>query len=393
MVVAMLVAGNQAAEITLSKYGAKADGKSDDSTALLNAWKDACNAVGGSKLVIPKGTYMLGPVKFSGPCQGPMIIQAMGATFLAPADPAKFNGQNGWVLFHILNNFQLLGGTFDGKGQTAWQKNDWKGESCLKSGKCSSIPINLSFYKITNSLVQGTTSVDSKQFHMNLLHCENLTLNQVSIKAPADSSNTDGIHIGRSNHINITNTNIQTGDDCISLGDGSQEVDITKVRCGPGHGIAIGSLGRYNNEEEVRGIRVRNCTLTNTMYGLRLKTWPSAPQPGVARDLNFEDIIMNNVSTPILIDQEYCPHNQCNMKTPSKIKISDVTFKNVRGTSASNVAMKLQCSKGNPCQNVKLADINLEYRGTNGTATSECGNIQPTTSGKLFPPPCAVKSA
>lgn len=354
----------------------------------MNAWKDACKSAGESKLVIAKGSYMVGPIKFQGPCQGPITLQAIGAEFLAPEDPSKFNSQSGWVLFDTINNFHLSGGIFNGRGQSGWKKNDWNSANCLKSNKCASLPINIQFYKITNSLLEGVKSVDSKQFHMNLLHCKNLTLLKTTIQAPEDSHNTDGIHIGRSSNINITDADIKTGDDCISLGDGSQQIDIQNVRCGPGHGIAIGSLGKYNNEEEVVGVRVKNCTLTNTMFGTRLKTWPSSPLPGIARDLHFDDIVMNNVSTPILIDQEYCPHNQCDLKVPSKVQISEVSFNNVRGTSASNVAMKLQCSKGNPCKNVELGNINLEYHGLNGTATSECGNVKPTLKGKQFPPAC-----
>lgn len=385
----MLVARNEAAEFTLQKYGAKADGKSDDSMAITKAFTDACKSVDPSRLVIPKGTYMVGPIKFTGPCQAPITIQADGAVFIASVDPAQFKNTNGWIFFQSINNFTMTGGTFDGQGKTAWKQNDWGGENCLKSGKCASLPINLQFYKITNSVIKGMASLDSKQFHMNLLHCKNMTLQGIKITAPEESLNTDGIHIGRSSFINITDADIKTGDDCISLGDGSQNIDIQKVRCGPGHGIAIGSLGRYNNEQEVHGVRVKNCTLTNTMFGTRLKTWPASPLNGVARDLHFDDIIMNNVSTPILIDQEYCPHNQCNLKAPSKIKISEVSFKNIRGTSASKVAMKLQCSKGNPCQNVELSNINLAYHGTNGSATTECGNIKPTLTGQLFPPVCA----
>lgn len=170
--------------------------------------------------------------------------------------------------------------------------------------------LQLSFIK--NSTVSDITSKDSKNFHVNVLGCKNLTFQHFTINAPGDSINSDGIHIGRSLGINVLNTNIGTGDDCISLGDGSKQVTITNVTCGPGHGISVGSLGKYNVEEPVEGIIVKNCTLMNTSNGVRIKTWPASPAAGTASDMHYEDIIMVNVSNPILIDQEYCPHNLCN---------------------------------------------------------------------------------
>lgn len=142
---------------------------------------------------------------------------------------------------------------------------------------------------------------------------ENVTFQHFTVIAPGHSINTDGIHIGRSKRINIIDSDIITGDDCISIGDGSQQIRITKVRCGQGHGISVGSLGKYEKEDPVVGIFVRNCTVYDTDNGVRIKTWP-ALHGGIASDMHFEDIIMKNVSNPILIDQVYCPWNQCNPK-------------------------------------------------------------------------------
>lgn len=90
------------------------------------------------------------------------------------------------------------------------------------------------------------------------------------------------------------------------------------MTCGPGHGISVGSLGRYHDEQPVNGVTVRNCTLKNTMNGVRVKTWPDSPS-GVASDMTFEDIIMDNVSNPILIDQKYCPYGECKAKILKKL--------------------------------------------------------------------------
>ncbi|KAK2986007.1 hypothetical protein RJ640_002863 [Escallonia rubra] len=350
--------------------------------AIVSAWREACASPNPSKVVIPAGTLMVGPVKFQGPCKAPVIVQAQG-TLKAPTDLNKLKSQDGWIVLQNIDGLTLVGGTFDGQGSTAWAENN-----CAKTGKCNSLPINLRFNMVNNSIIRDITSLNSKLFHMNLLGCNNVTLQHVTIDAPATSLNTDGIHIGRSNGINISDANIKTGDDCVSLGDGSQQVNVEKVNCGPGHGISIGSLGKYHNEEPVIGVTVRNCTLTNTMNGVRVKTWPASPN-GLARDLHFENIVMNNVSTPILIDQQYCPYGQCKAQVPSKVKITDVSFKDIRGTSATKLAVKLVCSRGTPCQNVEMSGIHLVYQGNNGSATSQCANVKPMLTGPLFPPACA----
>jgi galacturan 1,4-alpha-galacturonidase len=175
---------------------------------------------------------------------------------------------------------------------------------------------SLRFDFVTNSIVRDITSYNSKQFHINVFGCQNLTFDHIIIKAPKNSPNTDGIHIGRSTKINVINSNISTGDDCISLGDGSRDILIQGVNCGPGHGISIGSLGKYQNEQPVSGIRVIGCTLANTQTGVRIKTWPDS-YLGSASDIHFENIIMRNVDTPILINQGYCPWNQCKSQVPT----------------------------------------------------------------------------
>ena len=116
--------------------------------------------------------------------------------------------------------------------------------------------------------------------------------------------------MAHSSQITITNANIGTGDDCISVGAGAQDVTVNQVTCGPGHGISVGSLGKYQNEEPVSGIRVTGATLSNTDNGVRIKTWPASTS-GAATDIHFEDVVMKNVANPIIIDQNYCPNSQC----------------------------------------------------------------------------------
>ncbi|RDY04920.1 hypothetical protein CR513_11301, partial [Mucuna pruriens] len=362
----------QAGFFDIRKYGATLNG--DITMALQNAWKDACVSMTPSKIVVPSGKYKLRQIEFRGPCQAPIEIRVNGI-IIAPKNPFPLNGEDQWVRFGYLNFLTLSGkGTFHGRGKMSWK--------CKTDKNCNKLAMNFGFGFVNNSMIRDITSKDSKYFHVNVFGCKNITFTNFKVIAPAYSPNTDGIHIGKSTQVMISNSKIGTGDDCISLGDGSREVTILNVTCGPGHGISVGSLGRYANEDSVENLTVRNCTLKNTNNGIRIKTWPGTPVTSLVSGFHFEDIIMVNVSNPVIIDQEYCPWNQCNKQSPSKVKISKVTFKNIRGTSATQEGVSLVCSSGVPCETVELSDIDLTFNGTN--ASAKCKNVKPK-SGRNAP--------
>ncbi|XP_065008398.1 exopolygalacturonase-like [Musa acuminata AAA Group] len=211
------------------------------------------------------------------------------------------------------------------------------------------------------------------------------------ISAPGDSPNTDGIHIADSTNIQVANSVIGTGDDCISIGSGCTNLTIFNVLCGPGHGISVGSLGKNAGEKDVIGLKVMQCNLTGTTNGMRIKTWQSSSSSLKATDFLFEHIIMNNVYNPIIIDQNYCPNANCPGKDPSLVKITDIKYRNITGTFASPVAYKLVCSVAAPCEGVELSDISLEYNGKDKqaqNATSICVNVYGSSNGNVKPDPC-----
>ncbi|XP_028751600.1 exopolygalacturonase-like [Neltuma alba] len=144
----------------------------------------------------------------------------------------------------------------------------------------------------------------------------------------------------------------------VSIGQGTTTISVSFVHCGPGHGISVGSLGKYSDEKDVDGVHVSNCTINGTQNGVRVKTWPGAPQ-GQGSNLVFEDIAMINVSNPIIADQEYCPSNTYKTMKPSRAKLGDMKFKNISGTYRSKFAVSLLCSSDVPCESVQVVDISL----------------------------------
>ena len=371
----------QSQVIDITTLGAKPGGY-DIAQPLLKAWEQACKSPTPTKILIPKGIYALKEISLRGPCKAHVELQVEG-TIQAPQDPNAITKDLEWINIHDLNGFTLSGhGIFDGQGKVAWTKNE-----CTKTALCSKLANNIALFFVNNTMIKEITSKDSKLFHFNVFGCQNLTFNHVTITAPGDSPNTDGIHIGHAIDIKITNVDIGTGDDCISIGDGSKEIKIASVKCGPGHGISVGSLGRYDNELPVEGVYVKDSTLTNTLNGVRIKSWP-AKTAGRASDLHFDNINMQNVGNPIIIDQEYCPNFQCKMTYPSKVKLSKVSFKNIKGTISTPLAVNLVCSSSFPCDNVEIGDINLKYTGPGGPITTNCTNVNPKFSGVQIPPIC-----
>ncbi|CAN4095643.1 unnamed protein product [Withania somnifera] len=163
------------------------------------------------------------------------------------------------------------------------------------------------------------------------------------------------------------NSNIGTGDDCISIGPGNSNLWIEGIACGPGHGISIGSLGWESQEQGVQNVTVKTVTFRGTENGVRVKTW-ARPSSSFVKGVLFQHIVMTNVQNPIIIDQNYCPDHQSCPNQSSGVKISDVTYQDIRGTSATN-----------PCTGITLEDVNLSYK--DGRAEASCVNAGGRASG------------
>lgn len=68
------------------------------------------------------------------------------------------------------------------------------------------------------------------------------------------------------------------------------------------------------------------------------------------------------------------------------MKISDVRYQDIHGTSATEVAVKFDCSSEYPCSGIRLEDVKLTY--ANKVAQASCFHADGTTSGLVIPESC-----
>ncbi|KAM0879046.1 hypothetical protein ACQ4PT_034501 [Festuca glaucescens] len=272
------------------------------------------------------------------------------------------------LTFYSVGNLTVEGsGQIDGNGAIWW--------ACFKQKL-------LSFSSCNNLLVRNIHLKDSPDKHMTLHRCSQVNVYNVSVTAPGDSPNTDGISMSISDHVYISSCSIQSGDDCVSILSGTTDVNITDNTCGPGHGISVGSLGCDGSTSLVERITVSNCSFSRTMTGVRIKSWQGGK--GSANGFLFENLKMNEVQHPIDIDQFYCPPGNCQPQDGA-VAISDARFINIQGISSDPEAIKIMCSKSVQCRGIYLDNVNLSCSRHTAQTRATILNAYGTIAGMVKP--------
>ncbi|KAK9192303.1 hypothetical protein WN943_020919 [Citrus x changshan-huyou] len=366
--------------VNVDDFEAKADG-TDDSKAFMEAWEEACSSENEAVLVVPNNKiYHLKPITFSGPCKSDLTMKIYGTIKASVRLSDYSRDPRHWLVFENVNNFRVEGGgTIDGNGKVWWRK------SCKvnKSLPCNDAPTAVTFYGCKNVRVSSLRFRNSQKMHLTFQYCVNVRALNLLVIAPGNSPNTDGIHVTGTQNILIKNCVIRTGDDCISIVSGSKNVRATDIICGPGHGISIGSLGAGNSEAFVSNVLVNRARLSGTTNGVRIKTWQGGS--GFAKDILFQNVEMRNVTNPIIIDQHYCDQEKPCQEQASAVQVSNVVYQNIKGTSASEVAIKLDCSKQFPCRGLVLQDVILRLEEEDDIAKASCSNVRLSPPGNFLP--------
>ncbi|KAI3837154.1 hypothetical protein MKX03_032701 [Papaver bracteatum] len=325
--------------------------------AFQNVWIKVCRANSAFPVfIIPSGkSFLLSPITFKGPCRSPKLVVQVLGNIVAPNQISAWgnDAKHSWIDFSHIDGLTVHGpGLLDGQGVTWWNQSH-----ALKLDSCNGAKLS------------GLKHINSPRNHISIHNCTDVIVSNINITAPSNSHNTDGIDISWSTHIQIQDSFIGTGDDCIAINGGTSFVDIINVECGPGHGISVGSLGAKGATEIVENIHVQNCTFIGTQNGVRIKTWQGGS--GHARRIMFDQIKFVQVENPIVIDQYYCnaKHN-CKNQT-SAVEVSDVYYSRIYGTSKHHKnVINLRCSQDVPCTNIVMNHINIQSMDPHKNSTS-----------------------
>ncbi|GLB43691.1 putative glycosyl hydrolase 28 family protein [Lyophyllum shimeji] len=141
----------------------------------------------------------------------------------------------------------------------------------------------------------------------------------------------DGFSAGGTNML-FENNHIQNGDDCLTVGNGAKNIHFRNSYCEGGHGLSIGSLGKGGQVADVQNILIENVVMKNSLYGARFKSWTGGN--GLARNVTWKNIGLDNVRFPIYITQNYWDQGvgpKPNTTTMNNTHIQDFTFQGFTG--------------------------------------------------------------
>ncbi|MCH5201473.1 MAG: glycoside hydrolase family 28 protein, partial [Oscillospiraceae bacterium] len=313
--------------VNVKDFGAVGDGKTDDTVSIQTAIN--CLPVGG-RLFIPDGVYSIAPINLKSHITLELAENAVllgntdekrypvipgELTDMETGEPVPFGTWEGNVvtmhqalLFaEYAEDIRIVGrGTVDGNAQnSSW----WVNVKDREVGR----PRLLFFNRCRDITVHGITAQNAASWQLHPYFSQELDFLDLTINAPKDSPNTDALDPEACDIVNIIGCKFSVGDDCIAIKSGKIEIGrrykqpadhhtIRNCIMQFGHGaITLGS----EMAGGVKNLTVNRCIFNHTDRGLRIKTRRGRGKDAIIDGVLFENIKMDGVLTPIVINMWY----------------------------------------------------------------------------------------
>ncbi|OIW08052.1 hypothetical protein TanjilG_20153 [Lupinus angustifolius] len=388
----------------LTDFGGVGDGKTCNTKAfeyaIRNLSQYACD--GGALLVVPPGKWLTG--SFNLTSHFTLFLQK-DAVILASQDESEWphlpvlpsygrgrdapGGRFSSLIFGTnLTDVIITGfnGTIDGQGSYWWDKFH-KGE--LKLTRPYLIEIMFS----DHIQISNLTLINSPSWFVHPIYSSDIIIQGLTIFAPVDSPNTDGIDPDSCTNTRIEDCYIVSGDDCVAIKSGwdeygikfgmpSQHIIIRRLTCiSPDSAmIALGS----EMSGGIKDVRVENITALNTQSAVRIKT--GAGRGGYVKDIFVKGMSLNKMKYVFWMTGSYGSHPDPGFDPKALPNITAINYRDVRADHCKYSA-RLEGIPNDPFTGICISNVTIT--GGKKKLQWNCTHVGGVTS-KVLPKPCKL---
>ncbi|XP_020251902.1 probable polygalacturonase [Asparagus officinalis] len=366
--------------ISIADFGGVGDGRKLNT----NAFKEAIFRIqhlhhaGGTTLFIPPGVWLTGPFNLTSHMtlflsQGAVIKASQDVERWPLIDPLpsygrgrELDGGRYMSLIHGdgIQDVIITGdnGTIDGQGDMWW--NMWR-QRTLPFTR----PNILELMHSTDIIISNVVFRNSPFWNIHPVYCSYLVVRNVTILAPHDSPNTDGIDPDSSSNVCIEDSYIATGDDLVAIKSGWDEYGIAYGRpssgitirrvtgSSPFAGIAVGS----ETSGGVENVWIENITIFNSGFGIHIKT--NVGRGGYIRNITITDVKMTEVRYGLRIAGDVGDHPDDKFNPNALPAVSGLMIKNVWGEEVQQPGL-IKGIKNSPFTGICLYNVKLLNAGS-----------------------------
>ncbi len=352
-----------------------------------------CVLEGGSRVDIPEGTWISGPIHLQSNIELHLRDKAIISFSDIPEDylPVVFTRWEGMECYNyspliyangcenvsITGNGKLVG---NGRNWWSWKKLQHEAANELCYAQSNGVPVEkriygtreaalrpsfIQFIGCKNVILKDFSIEDGPQWTIHPVYCENVTVKNVDVRTTGP--NTDGLNPDSCKNVRIEECTFETGDDCIAVNSGMNEdgwrvnktcSDISIVKCtmNGGHGAIVIGSGMSGGVENVYAA---DCRIKNTMQGLRIKSMRG--RGGYIRNVLFENIEIENVSEEAIQVSMFYPYSTVKPVSSVPPVFEKITVRNVYG-SANKQACVIRGLEDSPIKKLVLENIDIKAK-------------------------------
>ncbi|XP_072971581.1 probable polygalacturonase [Typha angustifolia] len=361
--------------MSITSFGAVGDGQTLNTVAFARAITriQRRRSPLGVLLYVPPGVWLTGPFNLTSHmtlflAKGAVIKAAQDTENWPLIDPLPSYGRGrelpGGRYMSLIHGVGLQdviitgqNGTIDGQGDVWW--NMWR-QRTLSFTRPNILELMYSSEIIISNIVFR----DSAFWNIHPVYCSNVVIRNVTVLAPYDSPNTDGIDPDSSSNVCIEDSFISTGDDLVSIKSGWDEYgiafgrpssDITIRRLtgsSPFAGFSIGS----ETSGGVENVLVENINIYNTGFGIHIKT--NSGRGGYIRNITISDVTLSNVRKGMRIAGDVGDHPDDAYNPNALPAVDGLMIKNVWGVDIQQPGL-IKGIRNSPFTRICLSNVKL----------------------------------